>query len=651
MYFKLSLRNARRQAQDYLVYFVTIVMVVALIYAFNGLIFSKEVQNLSERMAEMPVAIVLTSIVVIGIVGWLVLYTTNFMLERRSREFGIYILTGLENKQAARLFFLENLVVGGCAFGAGIIFGNLLYQILRAIVLALFKRTYTFTFFFSFRAVALTFLYFVLIYLFAQWKGRRQIRGMKIYDLIYYDRQNEGMVIQTSKNRRKVFYLSVVLGVLGTVMIMLEDFLFGVIGAGCIIIFLYGFFLSFASGVPAYFDKHAAVKYRGQNVLIFRALTAKLGSMGVVMATVALLFTATLISEGTGRIFGAIFQERLKQTACFDLFVSSEEYEMKETLAFKYIQENIPVASEREYQIYLNRTGEITDYLEENIEYFRYYDHDTLMRASDYAALRAMLGYPAVAVKEGQYLIHCQSYVADVVKAWKQPINVAGYRLTPGGIYTEHFGQYFMNVNGAGFILVVPDELAEACEVSHHIYAAMTKVPVSEVQSMELEEKLGRIKTGSGSWGSAQSVGDWVVYVKSQEEAGAAFMTMITIFPLYYLALVLTMAAATVLTIQQLCETERYRRQFGLLQKLGMDKREMEGTLRGQLLIYYAMPAIPPLLISVPFILNLANATEPGTMVGGNGPLAIIGLVLGLFFLVYGLYILLAYTNLKNNVL
>ena len=137
-YFKLSLRNARRQARDYLVYFATIVMVAALIYAFNGLIFSREMQNLSQQMRTLPMMIVMASIVVIGIISWLVSYTINFMLERRSREFGLYVLIGLENRQVAQLFFLENIVVGGCALVLGILLGNLFYQILRAIVLTLF---------------------------------------------------------------------------------------------------------------------------------------------------------------------------------------------------------------------------------------------------------------------------------------------------------------------------------------------------------------------------------------------------------------------------------------------------------------------------------------------------------------------------------
>ena len=61
---KLSLRNAKRQASDYLVYFITVVMAAGLLYSFNGLVFSQEVQELSEKMNILPMIIVLASIVV-----------------------------------------------------------------------------------------------------------------------------------------------------------------------------------------------------------------------------------------------------------------------------------------------------------------------------------------------------------------------------------------------------------------------------------------------------------------------------------------------------------------------------------------------------------------------------------------------------------
>ena len=61
----LSWRNARRQARDYLVYFVTIVIATALMYAFNGLVFSREIAELSAKLSSLPLVIVLASVAVV----------------------------------------------------------------------------------------------------------------------------------------------------------------------------------------------------------------------------------------------------------------------------------------------------------------------------------------------------------------------------------------------------------------------------------------------------------------------------------------------------------------------------------------------------------------------------------------------------------
>lgn len=644
---KLSLRNAKRQAGDYLVYFFTIIMVAALIYAFNGLIFSTEVQNLSKKMVQMPVMIILASIVVVCIISWLVSYTTNFMLIRRSREFGLYVLIGLENKQVARLFFLENMVVGGCALVIGILLGNFLFQILQAIIFALFGIPYFFSFFFSVKAVGLTLAYFLFIYLFAQMKNRRRIRRMKIHDLIYFDKQNEDAVIRTSSRRRKIFTVSIIIGILGTSLLMTGGTLFGVIGAGCIIAFLYGFFLSFASGVPAFFDKRPACKYQNQNLLVFRTLTSKLASMGIIMATIALLFTACIISEGTGIIFRSIMENRTKPNSCFDLILSAND---KSEEAFRacqnYIMENIFIKDYRQYNIYLSDNDDMTDYVSANTGYYRNYEYDPVMAKSDYDLLRDMLGYPPVTLNEGQYLIHCQPYVEEALKNWNQRICLGGETFTLKEINTETFAQhlYGNSGNGFGFIIVVSDKAAKSCAVSHIMYTVLTKEQVSEEEYDDLEQLLYK------EW-EYDGYDNTNFYSKAKEEADVAVTTAMMVFPLFYLALVLIMTASVILTIQQLSETEHYKGQFELLRKLGMERREISKTLGKQFAIYYAMPAIPPILISVPFIVNLAGLVEPGIMVGWSSPAVIAGISMGLFFLIYGVYILLAYTSLRRNVL
>lgn len=670
MYIKLSLRNARRQAGDYLVYFVTVVLSAALVHAFNGLVFSEELRSLSSFMESLPAFIVFTSAMVVCVIGWLIQYITVFMLSRRSRELGTYILIGLENNQVARMFFLENLITGGIALLAGLLLGNLIFQVLRAVTLSLFHAPYTFSLSLSPRATALTFVYFAVIYLLALRKSRKRIRTMKIHDLIYYEKRNEAELVKKGRNRRRLFAAAVLSGIVGMLLLLTGSLSLCLIGTGLLVFFLYGFFLSFSSGVPAWFDKRPVRKYTSHTLLVFRTLCAKLTTMGLTMATIALLFTVTLVSEGTGMLFGTLFENRVEGSTCFDIFlgsVASENLEAEfeeETHPtgepnfarsglepyLEYIRQEIPLRASMQYDIYRGESLQVTDYIQGNAEYYGYYKYDPLMAYSDYTALRAMLGYNPVTLEPGQYIIHCMPYLENIMEDYEQPVSVDGTMLTPGAVYTEHFTQKLWDGNGRGFLLVVPDECLASRPVSHSIYAAMTVEPLTQAQDDRLRE-IHEYQQGGSAGLNSFTTGDYTLMTRTSLEREYASTSACTIFPLYYLALVLTMVSATILTVQQLSESVRYRRQFSLLGKLGMAKREMETALRRQFTIYYAMPALPPLLISVPFLWNMGHAFEPGTI---NGPwhlAEILGITLGLFFLIYFVYILIAYGNLKKNVL
>ena len=57
MFGKLALRNVRRSARDYLVYVLTMTFVVSLMFAFNSIIFSKDLQKMYEMAAIMAAMI------------------------------------------------------------------------------------------------------------------------------------------------------------------------------------------------------------------------------------------------------------------------------------------------------------------------------------------------------------------------------------------------------------------------------------------------------------------------------------------------------------------------------------------------------------------------------------------------------------------
>ena len=73
MFGKLALRNVRRSARDYLVYVLTMTFVVSLMFAFNSIIFSKDLQKMYEMAAIMAAMIGIATFFIVLIVAWLII--------------------------------------------------------------------------------------------------------------------------------------------------------------------------------------------------------------------------------------------------------------------------------------------------------------------------------------------------------------------------------------------------------------------------------------------------------------------------------------------------------------------------------------------------------------------------------------------------
>jgi hypothetical protein len=266
------------------------------------------------------------------------------------------------------------------------------------------------------------------------------------------------------------------------------------------------------------------------------------------------------------------------------------------------------------------------------------------MAYSDYAKLRQMLGYPIVDLPDGEYIIHCMPFIEPILENYSEDIAVNDSVLHSNRqLYTETFSQYMWDGNGNGYILIVPDEVATAQPISHRIYGAMTVAPVDETVYEGLtaiRDKQDRSIHGYES-----------IYSKAAVRSDHASMYAIMVYPLLYLALVLTMVAASILTIQLLSESSRYKHQYTLLHNLGIEHRDMESSFFRQFALYFTMPTVPPIIIAVPFTLALVTTTDPGVINGDAHTWSIIGLALGLFFAIYLVYMIAAYRSFRKSVL
>ena len=123
MFSKLALRNVRRSFRDYGVYLLTLTFGVCLFYTFNSIdgqgvmVYLAQSQN---PMAQLIQTILdIFSVFVAVVLACLILYANTFLIRRRKRELGTYLLLGLSQRQVSGLLVLETLVIGLISLAAG----------------------------------------------------------------------------------------------------------------------------------------------------------------------------------------------------------------------------------------------------------------------------------------------------------------------------------------------------------------------------------------------------------------------------------------------------------------------------------------------------------------------------------------------------
>ena len=143
MFSKLALRNVRRSFRDYGVYLLTLTFGVCLFYTFNSLDGQGAMVYLAQNGNPIVDAIMIFmdifSVFVAVVLACLILYANRFLLRRRKRELGTYLLLGLSQGQVSRLLFLETGLIGLVSLIAGLALGVAASFGMSALTLSMFE--------------------------------------------------------------------------------------------------------------------------------------------------------------------------------------------------------------------------------------------------------------------------------------------------------------------------------------------------------------------------------------------------------------------------------------------------------------------------------------------------------------------------------
>lgn len=613
MFSKLALRNVRRSFRDYGVYLLTLTFGVCLFYTFNSIDGQGAMVFLGRTGNPMVGAIMMLidvfSVFVAVVLACLILYANRFLLRRRKRELGTYLLLGLSQGQVSRLLFLETGLIGIVSLIAGLALGVAASFGMSALTLSMFEMDVSalLALNFSPKAAVKTVLYFGVIFLLVMALSGVQVSKAKLIDLIHGERKNEVL----KPRPLGVAVLQFVLGVVclaaayaillffGMALAVAIPFLcFPMLGLGTLgtlLIFrsLSGFVMKFVQGHPGLYFKNLNVftlrqwiskvhtTYLAQTVVCILLLLA----IGITASSLGLNSTLTAMTDGEAP-FDITVQNQSGDTELvdFDALLREGGFDPDEKLAWSY-----------DTLFYYNDKA-VTGV-----------DESSALRVSDYDALMARQGKPAYnGPLPSEYIV---------------------------------FGSQLSTGNLGLSCVIIPDEMAEQLEVRRQVWSADYADGNKEETESQLLQLIRPLNTRLAMRMETRlSIYSDVVGNK-----------ILALFLGLYLGFTFLLAAAAVLALQQLSQGADNTGRYAVLRRLGAEEKQMKRSATQQVALAFLLPLVLALVHSV---VGMKAANDIIFAVGKVDSTASSAVTAGVILVVYGGYFLataLACSRMAKN--
>lgn len=664
---KLAFRNVRKSIGDYTVYFVTLMFAVMFFYAFNSLDAQQAVMDLNENKATaahmMVESISVFSTFVAITLAILILYANNFLIKRRNKELGVYLMLGMGKGRVASIFMLETLIVGVIALVVGLLLGVLFSQVMSIITANMFEVSLKqYVFVFSPKAAMQSIIYFGVIFLCVMIFNAARVSKQKIIKLLHADTENERAIGRKTG-------VSVVLTVAGIILIIIAYYLIikGMLIMYLPLVMLFGIpgtFLLFAglAGFTYKIASHNKKRYfKGLNLFVTRQITSKINSTHTSVALVCIMLFVTITTLGAGSgVSGAVNKETTREIN-FD----SEYYMQPETAeaaggAIEALKAyGIPV--DRFY----SQMSEYTSYesdVDVMSQFGNYFDvaemhemaeaQDVTMPAmavpvSQFNSLLSLIGQAPIEVSENELgvVLYNQSMYENL-----QKFSQSGQKIISNEKeYTIPEGQMRLantRIQGAAsispVILVYPDtdviNFKPEQVTIDGLYIDGQPKEVTEQAVWDFQNELKRVNPDR----------PYTYFTTELTSQDSSIGLRVTIsFVGIYLGITFLVTAAVILALQQLSAANDNKKRYSTLRKLGTDEKMINKSLLKQIAIYFLIPLA---VAAVHAIFGIKGIMSMINMMWYESVNVYIDVFMGLGIIavIYGIYFAITYFSSKK---
>ncbi len=655
MLFKLSIKNIKKSFKDYAIYFLTLVLGVAIFYVFNAIDSQEAMLTLTSAEKEiinlMNEFLSGVSILVAIILGFLIIYASRFLIKRRKKEFGIYLTLGMGKRQVSKILLMETLIIGLISLAVGLGIGVIASQFMSIIVAKLFEADMSrFEFVFSQASMLKTVMYYAIIYLIVMIFNVFAVTKYKLIDLLTASKKGEKVKVRNLTISVILFIISV--GILSYAYYLATNrldsldlfgfsILLGIIGTFLLFFGVSGFILKLV-------QSNKKLYLKGLNIFTLRQINSKVNTMVFSMSIICLLlfFTITIFSSawsinvslkkdlvyGTPADVQIIsysqdvldVQEGILDKIGYDInnfssYVKANTYGFEDVTVGALIE---PIKKEV-LKVYPNLLVDnllpvikISDYN----KIASFYGRDTYTLNDDEFILLAdyvqMIEYENKALSEGVTIsINGQKYHNKYDECMEGLIDMSGNKSNTG-------------------IVIVPDNT----DINGSVYVRSYLMANYKGDKDKKEEEFVK-------YGDEIARNGGFYNTKLDIYTASTGLRAIMIFIGLYLGIIFLISSACILALKELSDSSDNKEKYQMLRRIGVDDKRLNRTLFAQVGIFFMFPLLVAVIHSI-FGIMCANIIMESMSVTSNMT-SILGAAL-LILIIYGGYFLVTYLTSKR---
>lgn len=678
MLFKLSIKNIQKSIKDYAIYFLTLVLGVAIFYVFNSIesqtVMMKVSSNTLEIINLMNQLLSSVSVFISFMLGFLIIYASRFLIKRRNKEFGIYLTLGMSKRKISLILFFETLIIGILSLGVGLLIGFFLSELMSLLVANLFEADMTnFRFIFSSSAALKCLIYFGIMYLIVMIFNTISVSKCKLIDLINSSKKTEKIKLKNPILCVIIFIIACVMLIYSYYFVTSDSKLSGDVTSlyipivlGALSTFL--IFWSLSGLILKIVMNMKGLYYKGLNSFTLRQVSSKINTtvfsstIICLMLFITICFLSSCLSiknsltgniDELSKVDVEIIKDRnvtddfIKDYELNDEIIADTKIDILETLKNNNIDKNNFKDMLIVYYYKTNLTlqdtlGDAYEEVKEKFPLMNFFVKENIMSISDYNKVAKLYGNKTYTLKENEYIV-----IADynsMIDIRNKALNKNSKVTVNDNVLTPKYSECkygFVDVGAQHLnsgIIVVPDNVVNENMPKKEIllanYNANTKVEKQKINSLINNLENTYNKTNLVSYNTK------IDMLESSIGLGA----LVTFIGLY-LGIIFLISSAAILALKELSESTDNKERYKMIRKLGADEKMINKALFNQIFIFFMIPLSLAIVHSI-FGIKFAKKIL-GTM-GVSGLTSSITMTFIFLVLIYGGYFLLTYFASKN---